>query len=81
MWGVLWTIWVITEDGKTPQHKAKDEHLARLLISHGADVHAVDNAGKTPVPFARALGNAKALIEHGADVKALLATTNERYVP
>jgi hypothetical protein len=30
---------------ETPLHLAPDERIARLLISHGADVHAVDIDG------------------------------------
>jgi ankyrin repeat protein len=57
--------------GQTPLHCAGDEQKARLLISHGANVHAVYNEGKTPLHFARAIGIAKALIECGADARAV----------
>jgi ankyrin repeat protein len=57
--------------GQTPLRRAKDEHIARLFLSHSADVHAVSNDGETPLHFANALGIAKALIEQGADARAV----------
>jgi hypothetical protein len=45
--------------------------IARLLISHGAAVHAVTNSGRTPLHSARALGIAQALISHGAEARAV----------
>lgn len=46
---------------------------ARLLISHGADINAVDEVGKTPLHYAVGRGHFGAvqmLVESGADVQA-----------
>jgi hypothetical protein len=57
--------------GQRTRPSTRPRLIARLLLSHSADVHAVSNDGKTPLHFANALGIAKALIEQGADARAV----------
>jgi hypothetical protein len=52
-------------------HCRDKSQIVRLLISHGADVHAVDNDGKTPRHKAKDEHIARFLISHGADVHAV----------
>jgi ankyrin repeat protein len=65
--------------GETPlywaswgRHKAKDGSVVRLLLKHGADIHAQNKDGWTPLHRASyngALEVVHVLLEHGADVE------------
>ena len=56
-----------------PEWPITKSETVRLLIEHGADVTAKDEASSTPLHLASAQGSVKSvrlLIEHGADVAA-----------
>ncbi|ANB59930.1 ankyrin repeat domain-containing protein [Anoxybacteroides amylolyticum] len=62
------------KDGNTPLHYAIDSgdiELVRLLVQHGADVNATNEAGTTPLMKAAQFGQTeivKFLYAHGADI-------------
>ena len=65
----------VDADGETLLHKPfyilTREPIARFLIEHNADVHAIDNRGRTPLIVAvqwRNLPTAMLLLEHGASI-------------
>jgi ankyrin repeat protein len=58
-----------------------DLHAAKLMLDHGADVHATDPTGRTALMYAVTsdllpLDEVKLLIDHGADVNARDAHKN-----
>lgn len=53
-----------------PLHEAKTAEHSRLLIEHGADVHAIDGALTTPLHGARSAEQAEVLLAAGADPNA-----------
>jgi hypothetical protein len=66
--------------GYMPLHvaaKNKQEEVAKLLISYGADVNAQDETGKTPIFYATQNADLKItslLLEHNADVNYTIKT-------
>ncbi|RDD34218.1 ankyrin repeat protein [Wolbachia endosymbiont of Cylisticus convexus] len=66
----------IDEQGNTPLHTAAWEgnlEVVKLLLKHGADVHAENFERKTPLHFAAWEGGLKVvklLLKHRADVHA-----------
>jgi ankyrin repeat protein len=62
------------DDGhRTSLHKASEKghvDIVRLLIEHGADIHARDQYQLTPLHRAENAETAQLLIKHGADVHA-----------
>ena len=55
---------------RTPLYFAQGEMIARLLIKHNADAHALDIINLNPLHFASGygrLGVVRVLLEHGAD--------------
>jgi ankyrin repeat protein len=61
-------------DGTAPLMVCSDDHLAQLLLDHGADVHARDAGGMSVLMRVSAAGSApvaQLLVDRGADVSAV----------
>lgn len=66
-----------SQNGSTPLHEAaqwSERDIVKLLLRHGADVNAKNNAGFTPLDFARN-GNIEILKAAGAK-SSVMATSN-----
>ena len=57
--------------GDTPLHWARNAQIATLLIEHGADVNARNDAQATPLHWADNVDIAKVLIENAAIIDAI----------
>ena len=60
---------VVNETQQTALHVTQDTDIARLLLEHGADIHAQDDTGTTPI-FNKEIEIAKLLLDAGVDINS-----------